>query len=120
MLFTITGKHIDITEAIRNHAEEKTAKLPKYYNSINQVEVIIDGNHGGGTSVEIIARAEHSNVFVVTETGDDAYRCIDIAVHKLERQLRRKKTRQRNNKHTGGAEVKRRDSRDAEDAEAEQ
>ena len=45
MLFTITGKHIEITQAIREHAEEKTSKLPKYYNSINQVEVVIDGNH---------------------------------------------------------------------------
>ncbi|MHC4582786.1 MAG: HPF/RaiA family ribosome-associated protein, partial [Planctomycetota bacterium] len=37
MLFTISGKHIEITEAIRRHAEEKTSKLPKYYNSINRV-----------------------------------------------------------------------------------
>ena len=104
MLFTITGKHIDITEAIRKHAEEKTAKLPKYYNSINQVEVIIDGSQRGNTSVEIIARGEHSKIFIVTETGEDAYRCIDLAVHKLERQLRRKKGRERDNKHTGTSE----------------
>jgi putative sigma-54 modulation protein len=104
LLFTITGKHIDITEAIRKHAEEKTAKLPKYYNSINQVEVIIDGGQGGNTSVEIIARGEHSKVFIVTETGEDAYRCIDLAVHKLERQLRRKKGKERDNKHTGNSE----------------
>ncbi len=101
MLFTISGKHIEITEAIRKHAEEKASKLPKYYNSINQVEVILDGEPGGNTSVQIIARAEHSKIFIVSETGEDAYRSIDIAVHKLERQLRRKKTKERNNKHTG-------------------
>ena len=101
MLFTISGKHIDITEAIKRHAEEKTSKLPKYYNSINQVEVIIDGNKGGNTSVEIIARAEHSKIFIVTETGEDPYKCIAVAVRKLERQLRRKKGRERDNKRTG-------------------
>ena len=105
MLFTISGKHIEITEAIRRHAEEKTSKLPRYYNSINRVEVIIDGSHGGNTSVEIIARGEHSKVFIVTETGEDAYRCIDVAVRKLERQLRRKKGKERNHKHAGGAEL---------------
>ena len=105
MLFTISGKHIEITEAIRRHAEEKTSKLPRYYNSINQVEVIIDGSHGGNTSVEIIARGEHSKVFIVTETGEDAYRCIDVAVRKLERQLRRKKGKERDNKHMGGVEL---------------
>jgi len=101
LLFTITAKHIDITEAIRKHAEQKTSKLPKYYDSINQIEVIIDGQQGGGTSVEIIARAEHSKVFVVTESGDDTYRCIDLAVRKLERQLRRTKGKERDNKRSG-------------------
>lgn len=101
MLFKITGKHIAVTEAIKQHAETKTAKLPRYYSSINQVEVIIDGSEGGNVRVELIARGEHSNVFIVTETGQDAYQCIDVAVHKLERQLRRKKTKERNNKHTG-------------------
>ena len=101
MLFTISGKHIEITEAIKAHAQEKTSKLPKYYNSINQVEVIIDGGQGNNTSVEIIARAEHSKVFVGTESGEDMYRCIDMAVHKLERQLRRAKSKERDNKHSG-------------------
>jgi putative sigma-54 modulation protein len=105
LLFTITGKHITITEAIRKHAEQKTSKLPRFYSSINQVEVVIDGSQtANGVSVEIIARGEHSNVFVVNEQGEDAYRCIDLAVHKLERQLRRKKTKERNKKHTGGPE----------------
>lgn len=103
MLFTLTGKHMEITDAIRNHAREKTDKLPRYYDSINQIEVIIEGSEGGKPSVEIIARGEHSNVFVARETGDDTYACIDLAVHKLERQLRRKKEKQRNNKHIAGA-----------------
>ena len=101
MLFTITGKHLDITDAMRTHAEEKTAKLPRYYNSVNQVEVIIDSSDGGNISVEIIARGERSNLFVATESGNDAYQCIDLAVHKLERQLTKKKTKERNKKHTG-------------------
>ncbi len=102
LLFTISGKHIEITDALRAYAEEKTSKLPKFYSSLNRVEVIIDGSDGGNCSVELIARAEHSNVFVVTERGSDAYACIDKAVHKLERQLRKKKEKQRNNKHIGG------------------
>ena len=105
MLFTITGKHIEITDAIKEHAREKIEKLPRYYNSINRIEVVIEGSDGGKPSVEIIASAEHSNVFIAKETGDDTYTCIDVAVHKLERQLRRKKQKQRNNKHISGAEL---------------
>ena len=103
MLFKITGKHITITDAMRAYSEEKTSKLPKFYSTVNQVEVVIDGSEAGNNvSVEIIARGEHSNVFVVTEAGEDAYKCIDAAVHKMERQLRRKKTKERNNKHPNG------------------
>lgn len=105
MIFTISGKHIEITEALRKHAQEKTSKLPRYYNSINQIEVIMDGSEGGKTSVEIIARAEHSRIFVSTETGEDAYRCIDMAVHKLQRQLRRMKSKERDNKRSGSTEL---------------
>jgi len=105
LLFTITGKRIDITEAIRTHAQEKTSKLSRYYDSINQVEVMIDGNEGGKISVEIIARAEHNKVFIVTETGQDPCRCIDVAVRKLERQLRRQKGKERDNKRSGLTEL---------------
>ena len=100
MLFTISGKHIDMTEAIKSYAQEKTSRLPRYYNGINQVEVIVDGSEGGKTSVEIIARGEHSRVFVGTESGENVYKCLDLAVRKLEKQLRKKKTKERNNKHT--------------------
>jgi len=105
LLFTIRGKQIDITEAVKTHAEEKTAKLPRYYDSINQVEVMIDGNEGGKINVEIIARAEHNKIFIVTETGQDPCRCIDVAVRKLQRQLRRQKGKERDNKHTGITEL---------------
>lgn len=99
MLFTITGKHIEITEAIRAHAQDKTSKLPRYYNSINQTEVVIDCSQGSKVYVEVIARAEHGKVFIGTDTGQDAYQCIDMAVHKLEGQLRKAKGKERDNKH---------------------
>ncbi len=103
MLFTIAGKHISLTEDVRKYAQEKTAKLPRYYDSINQIEVIIDDAPNANTAVEIIARAEHSKVFVVKQIGGDVYQCIDSAVHKLEGQLRKKKEKERDNKRGGGS-----------------
>jgi putative sigma-54 modulation protein len=105
LLFTITGKHIEITDALKEHAEKKTAKLQKYYDRINKIEVIIDGDDGGGKKrVEIIAKGGHNKVFVVRESSEDAYSCIDAAVHKLEKQLCRKKSKERDNKYPGGRE----------------
>jgi putative sigma-54 modulation protein len=97
--FTISGKHIDITEAIKTYAERKTAKFPRYYDSINRVEVIVEGNEGGNISVEVIASAEHNKIFIAKEIGQSAYECIDLAAHKLQRQLRRMKTKERDDKH---------------------
>ena len=106
MRFTISGRHIDLPEAVREHVRERTSKLPRYYSSINHVEVIVGGSKDGSANVEIIARAEHRKVFVVSQTDQDVYRCIDLAVHKLERQLMRKKGRERDNKYKGGVELK--------------
>jgi putative sigma-54 modulation protein len=100
--FTISGKHVTITDSIRAYAEEKTSKLPRYYDGVNQAEVIVESTHGTSkVNVEIIARGEHGNLFVATEAGDDAYACIDAAVHKLEQQLRKKKAKERDDKHMG-------------------
>jgi ribosomal subunit interface protein len=96
--FMITGKHFEVSNEVKMHAQEKTAKLPRFYDSINQVEVIIDGNEGGHIGVEIIARAEHNKVFVVKQVNDDVLAGIDVAVRILEEQLRRAKGRERDNK----------------------
>jgi len=102
LLFTITGKHTEVPETVKEYTQKKTSKLQRYYSSINQIEVIFDGGQASNAGVEIIARAEHGKVFVVSEAGKDIYRCIDAAVHKLEMQLRKKKTKERDNKRTRG------------------
>ena len=101
MLFTVTSKHIEVPEAVKKYVEEKTSKLSRYYSGINQIEVVIDGGPKDNINVEIIARGEHNKVFVVNATDTDSYRCIDSAVRKLGKQIIRKKTKERNNKHTG-------------------
>jgi putative sigma-54 modulation protein len=105
MLITITGKHIEITDAIRSHVQEKVEKLPRYYDSVSQVEVIIDGNEGSGQLVEIIVHAEHNDMLIAKETGTDMYTCIDAAVHKMERQLKKAKEKQRGHKAPSVAEI---------------
>lgn len=99
----VTGKHVEITDALRKHAQDKVSKFPRYYNNVNHVQVVIEGGKGQSPSVEIIARAEHNKVFVATETGADAYTAIDLAAHKLERQLTKMKAKERDNKYVSGA-----------------
>ncbi|HTV49263.1 MAG TPA: ribosome-associated translation inhibitor RaiA [Phycisphaerae bacterium] len=99
MIITVTGRHLEVTEAIRRHANEKAQKILKYYDLIKEIEVILDGSKAKQKYVEIIVNAEHRNMFVGSEAGDDLYACIDLATHKLERQITEHKKRFRNRKH---------------------
>jgi putative sigma-54 modulation protein len=101
LLFTIAGKHIEITESLRLYAQEKTGRLPRFYSSISQIDVIIEREARGSKKigVEVIARAKRRRIFVVTEAGNDVQVCIDAAVHRLEQKLRKIKTKERERKH---------------------
>ena len=101
MKTTLTGKHIEITDAIKALIEDKVSRLPRFYNSLVSADVLIEGSDGGGTSIEIIARAEHNRVFVAKEAGADMYACVDEAIRKIERQISKHKEKERDNKHTG-------------------
>lgn len=96
----ITGKHIDITETIRAEIEEKVSGLPKFYSSVIDAEVIVEGGKEGATnSVEIIARAKHNHIFVAKEVGQDIFGCVEEVIRKIERQITKQKQKERDNKH---------------------
>lgn len=94
----LTGKHIDITDPIRRYAEEKTARLPKFYDRVQSVEVVVDRNDSHRYKLEMIAHVDGHEHFVATVKGEDVYGCIDQVVDKLERQLHDYKEKRRDQK----------------------
>ena len=99
MEIKVSGRHIDVTAAIREHASQKLLKLPRFFDRIQQMSVVIDRVDHNQHAVEIIVEAEHAEPFLAGESGPDLYACIDEAVRKLERQLSDHKDRLRNRKH---------------------
>ena len=99
MNITISGRHLEITPAIRTYAEEKANRLTKYYDLIQAIEVVLEPVAEKNMKVEFVVTAEHNNTFVASHTGADLYGCIDQVIHKLERQLTDHKDRFRNRKH---------------------
>lgn len=83
-----------MTAAMRQHAQEKAEKLPRYYDGLRSVNVILD-MEAGLFCVEIVASGKRKRVFVAHHRGDDMYACVDQCCHKLEEQLRRHKDRVR-------------------------
>lgn len=104
MIMKITGKHVEITPAIRTRIEEKINKLPRYFDSVTQIEVVVEAKEGQ-QSVELVVTAEHYSPLVAKEVGHDLYTCIDMAVHKMERQVNKVKERQREHKAAPKTEV---------------
>jgi putative sigma-54 modulation protein len=93
---------MEVTSALKTFAQQKVTKLTKYYDRIQEIEVVLDADKEQGkdhTTVEVIVNAEHKNMFVAHHRDGDAYACIDACVDKLERQLSEHKKKIRNRKH---------------------
>jgi putative sigma-54 modulation protein len=101
VIVTISGRHMEVTEALKTYADQKANKLSKYYDRIQEIEVILDASKDS-TRVEMIVNAEHNAMFIAHHDQGDAYACIDGCVDKLERQLTDHKERFRNRKHPSG------------------
>ncbi len=100
MNITISGRHLEITDAIRQYTEEKAGKLPKFYDLVQAIDVILDCVQPKLMRAEVVVLAEHKNKFVATHEGEDLYGCIDQALHKVQMQLTSHKERFRNRKHS--------------------
>ena len=98
MTVTVSSRHMDVSPALKSYAEQKAGKLVKYYDRIQEIEVIFDAGKDN-TAVEFIVNAEHKNMFLAHHNDGDAYACIDACFDKLERQLSDHKKKIRNRKH---------------------
>lgn len=100
MIITVSARHMDVSPALKTYAEQKANKLVKYYDRIQEIEVVFDAAKDR-TRVEMIVNAEHKNMFIAHHDQGDAYACVDGCMDKLERQLTEHKERFRNRKHSG-------------------
>lgn len=92
--YNVRGENIEVTDALRGYVEKRLAKLEKYFDLssdvIAHVNLKVYKNRTAKVEVTIplpylVLRAE--------ETTDDMYRSIDFVSEKLERQIRKYKTR---------------------------
>lgn len=97
MQIVVTGRHVDVTEEVKDYAAGKADKLPRFYDRVQAIEVILD-HEGDNFTVDMIVTAGKSN-FIAHEAGPDMFALIDLIVDKLERQLSRHKEKFRNRKH---------------------
>lgn len=89
----ITGRHIELTDALKNIVHEKSEKLFNHEQKIIRLRVELEYNQNVTNLKEFIAkghiemRGPGLNVSAETE---DLYKSIDDMINKLDRMLRRK------------------------------
>lgn len=93
MKLSIRGSKIAITDSMKDYAEEKLSKLDKYMEDADAVEAnVIVRIPNRLHKVEITIPLK-SFILRAEEEQEDFYAAIDVIVDKLERQIRKNKTR---------------------------
>jgi putative sigma-54 modulation protein len=93
MNYNIRGQHFQVTDALRDYVEKKLSRLDKYFETpvasdINVTLSVTKGKHTVEVTIPLIGvmlRAE--------EKSEDMYASIDLVTDKLERQIRKHKTK---------------------------
>lgn len=89
----IRGSKLEITEAMESYAKEKISRLEKYLeNSDDTHATILVKIHGHLHIVEVTIPLKNF-ILRAEESKDDFYTAIDTVTDKLERQIRKNKTR---------------------------
>ena len=86
---TITFRHSDPSPALKRHIEEKIGRLSKYFIKAIQAHVILTVEKS--QHIAEITLSENQHVLNAKEGSDDMYHSLNMALHKLESQLRKLK-----------------------------
>lgn len=89
---TVTGRHVTVTEPMREYARKKVENLHLDYPRIIDAKVILDVEKERQTAEIILHCANHITIEVKSTNGD-IYASIDESVSKIARRMRKYKTR---------------------------
>ena len=93
MNIIIRGSKLEITEAMEDYAKEKLSKLERYLDaSENPSATVLVKIRGHLHKVEVTIPLK-SLILRAEESQEDYYAAIDVVIDKLERQIRKNKTR---------------------------
>lgn len=90
MQVRITGRHVEVTPAVKEYAEEKLGKLVRFFNRITSIELLLESIKGVQRA-EAVAHVEHSAPVVGHSDKADVIAAVDEVADKIERQLKKHK-----------------------------
>lgn len=102
MKYQIIGKNIEVTDSIRDSVQKKLSRMDKYFVINDEVlcRAVVSA-YKVGAKVEITIFTKEMD-FRTEVRNNDLYAAVDLAIDKLEDQMRRLKTKMMRNKNTLG------------------
>lgn len=88
----VTGRHIEVTDAIRDFAVKKIQAIHIDYPKIVEARVVVDVQKERQVAEIVLFCADHITIQAST-VGNDLYAAIDETVTKIMRRMRKHKTR---------------------------
>lgn len=89
--FTIRGKNIEVTPALKDYVEKRIGKVTKYFDRVGEITVLLTVSKGRHI-VEVTVPV-HGVLLRGEEATMDMYTSIDLVLEKLERQIHKHKTK---------------------------
>ncbi|MCK1984975.1 MULTISPECIES: ribosome hibernation-promoting factor, HPF/YfiA family [Peribacillus] len=93
MNYNVRGENIEVTPAIREYVEKKIGKLERYFNNTPDANVLVNLKVNNNTSKVEVTIPMQNLVLRAEEENADMYAAIDLINDKLERQIRKHKTK---------------------------
>ena len=98
---SITGRHFELTEAIKAYADAAVDGLEKYHLDIISASTVISANEKQGRKgyvTEFIINLKDKNTIVITQVDKDVYAAMDLAIERVKKSLRRHADRVKDHK----------------------
>lgn len=92
--YTIRGENIEVTQAIREYVEKKVGKIEKYFKDVPEANAHVNLKTYSDKTAKVEVTIPLPYVVLrAEETSPDLYGSVDLVVDKLERQMRKYKTK---------------------------
>jgi putative sigma-54 modulation protein len=85
---TISGRHVAVTDAMREHARERAEKLADISSHLMRAKITLS-IEAGRQIAEVVAAVRKHGEMVAKSESHDMYAAIDAVVAKIEKQLHR-------------------------------
>jgi len=105
---SITGRHFELTEPIKNYANTALDGLSKYNLDIISASTTISANERNGKKgfeVEFLVHLKDRGTVVITQVDKDVYAAIDLAIERTKKSLRRYSDKIKDHKITSFADL---------------